>query len=138
MARLKLTPELQKTICNYIEHGVPMTNAAHISGICNSTFYNWYGRGRKAKSGRFRDFYNAIQEAKAKAIALRVENIRKAGEDGSWQADAWWLERMDPENFSRKDNVNVKSENINHNLNINLGKLFDDGLIEDILKDDNE
>ncbi len=136
MARLKLTPELQKTICNYIEHGVPMTTAAHISGISNSTFYNWYGKGRKAKSGRFHDFYNAVQEAKAKAIALRVENIRKAGEDGNWQADAWWLERIDPDNFAKKNFINMESENTN--LNFNFNDLFDDDLIREVVDEDND
>ena len=136
--KVKLNPQIQDAICNEIKRGTPITSACLIAGISKDTYYRWYRKGEKAKTGRFKEFYNKIEEAKAYAIALRVENIRKAGQNGSWQADAWWLERMDPENFSRKDNVNVKSENINHNLNINLGKLFDDGLIEDILKDDNE
>lgn len=136
--KVKLNPQIQDAICNEIKRGTPITSACLIAGISKDTYYRWYRKGEKAKTGRFKEFYNKIEEAKAYAIALRVENIRKAGRNGSWQADAWWLERMDPENFSRKDNVNVKSENINHNLNINLGKLFDDGLIEDILKDDNE
>ena len=136
--KVKLNPQIQDAICNEIKRGTPITSACLIAGISKDTYYRWYRKGEKAKTGRFKEFYNKIEEAKAYAIALRVENIRKAGRNGSWQADAWWLERMDPENFSRKDNVNVKSENINHNLNINLNRLFDDGLIEDILKDDNE
>ena len=136
--KVKLNPQIQDAICNEIKRGTPITSACLIAGISKDTYYRWYRKGEKAKTGRFKEFYNKIEEAKAYAIALRVENIRKAGRNGSWQADAWWLERMDPENFSRKDNVNVKSENINHNLNINLGKLFDDELVEDILKDDNE
>ena len=136
--KVKLNPQIQDAICNEIKRGTPITSACLIAGISKDTYYRWYRKGEKAKTGRFKEFYNKIEEAKAYAIALRVENIRKAGRNGSWQADAWWLERMDPENFSRKDNVNVKSENINHNLNINLNRLFDDELVEDILKDDNE
>ena len=136
--KVKLNPQIQEAICNEIKRGTPITSACLIAGISKDTYYRWYRKGEKAKTGRFKEFYNKIEEAKAYAIALRVENIRKAGRNGSWQADAWWLERMDPENFSRKDNVNVKSENINHNLNINLNRLFDDELVEDILKDDNE
>ena len=136
--KVKLNPQIQDAICNEIKRGTPITSACLIAGISKDTYYRWYRKGEKAKTGKFKEFYNKIEEAKAYAIALRVENIRKAGRNGSWQADAWWLERMDPENFSRKDNVNVKSENINHNLNINLNRLFDDELVEDILKDDNE
>lgn len=132
----KLNPQIQEAICNEIKRGTPITSACLIAGISKDTYYRWYHKGEKAKTGKFKEFYNKIEEAKAYAIALRVENIRKAGRNGSWQADAWWLERMDPENFSRKDHVNVKSENINHNLNINLGKLFDDKLVEDILHND--
>ena len=133
---MKLNPQIQDAICNEIKRGTPITSACLIAGISKDTYYRWYRKGEKAKTGRFKEFYNKIEEAKAYAIALRVENIRKAGRNGSWQADAWWLERMDPENFSRKDNVNVKSENINHNLNINLNRLFDDELVEDILHND--
>lgn len=132
----KLNPQIQEAICNEIKRGTPITSACLIAGISKDTYYRWYHKGEKAKTGKFKEFYNKIEEAKAYAISLRVENIRKAGRNGSWQADAWWLERMDPENFSRKDHVNVKSENINHNLNINLGKLFDDKLVEDILHND--
>lgn len=134
--KVKLNPQIQDAICNEIKRGTPITSACLIAGISKDTYYRWYRKGEKAKTGRFKEFYNKIEEAKAYAIALRVENIRKAGRNGSWQADAWWLERMDPENFSRKDNVNVKSENINHNLNINLNRLFDDELVEDILHND--
>lgn len=134
--KVKLNPQIQEAICNEIKRGTPITSACLIAGISKDTYYRWYRKGEKAKTGRFKEFYNKIEEAKAYAIALRVENIRKAGRNGSWQADAWWLERMDPENFSRKDNVNVKSENINHNLNINLNRLFDDELVEDILHND--
>lgn len=132
--KVKLNPQIQDAICNEIKRGTPITSACLIAGISKDTYYRWYRKGEKAKTGRFKEFYNKIEEAKAYAIALRVENIRKAGRNGSWQADAWWLERMDPENFSRKDNVNVKSENINHNLNINLNRLFDEDMMRDIVE----
>lgn len=132
--KVKLNPQIQDAICNEIKRGTPITSACLIAGISKDTYYRWYRKGEKAKTGRFKEFYNKIEEAKAYAIALRVENIRKAGRNGSWQADAWWLERMDPENFSRKDNVNVKSENINHNLNINLNRLFDEDMMRDIIE----
>ena len=44
----------------------------------------------------------AVEEAKSVAITLRARRIYKAGEE-NWQADAWWLERVDPDNFGRRE-----------------------------------
>lgn len=102
MANLKLTDQLCDGICNDIKEGVPIKHACIAHGICEATFYNWFNKGRTAKSGKFKQFYEKIQEAKSVAITLRARRIYKAGE-ANWQADAWWLERVDPENFGRKD-----------------------------------
>ena len=102
MAKLKLTDKLCDEICNDIKAGVPIKHASISHGITERTFYNWFDKGKEAKSGKFRKFYDKIQEAKSVAITLRARRIYKAGET-SWQADAWWLERVDPDNFGRKD-----------------------------------
>lgn len=111
MAKLKLTDHLCDEICNDIKAGVPIKHASIAHGISESTFYNWFDKGKEAKSGKFRKFYDKIQEAKSVAITLRARRIYKAGET-SWQADAWWLERVDPDNFGRKDThkVDMKTE----------------------------
>ena len=106
MAKLKLTDQLCDEICNDIKAGVPIKHASISHGISESTFYNWFDKGREAKSGKFRKFYDKIQEAKSVAITLRARRIYKAGET-NWQADAWWLERVDPTNFGRKDRHEV-------------------------------
>ena len=106
MAKLKLTDQLCDEICNDIKAGVPIKHASISHGISESTFYNWFDKGRDAKSGKFKKFYDKIQEAKSVAITLRARRIYKAGEN-NWQADAWWLERVDPDNFGRKDTHQV-------------------------------
>ena len=106
MAKLKLTDQLCDEICNDIKAGVPIDHASIAHGITRATFYNWFDKGKEAKSGKFRKFYDKIQEAKSVAITLRARRIYKAGET-SWQADAWWLERVDPTNFGRKDRHEV-------------------------------
>ena len=132
MAKLKLTDKLCDEICNDIKAGVPIKHASISHGITERTFYNWFEKGKEAKSGKFRKFYDKIQEAKSVAITLRARRIYKAGET-SWQADAWWLERVDPDNFGKKEyhkheadiNADVKSENI-VKLERSLNKLDDD------------
>ena len=118
-AKLKLNKNLEKQICNDIKAGVPITHAAVMNGIDASTFYAWYNKGKVAKSGKFRDFYLNVEEAKSVAIGLRVRRIYKAGEV-DWKSDAWWLERVDPENFGRKDHHTVQSENTNTNVNMEV------------------
>ena len=120
MAKLKLTDQLCDEICNDIKAGVPIKHASISHGISESTFYNWFNKGRDAKSGKFKKFYDNIQEAKSVAITLRARRIYKAGEM-SWQADAWWLERVDPTNFGRKDTHQVDmNANVNSEVTVNL------------------
>lgn len=120
MAKLKLTDELCEEICNDIKAGVPIVHSARAHGITDATFYNWYNKGKEAtRKNKFRDFYDNVEEAKSVAITLRARRIYKAGQ-ANWQADAWWLERVDPENFGRKDYHTVQSENINTNINFDI------------------
>jgi hypothetical protein len=123
MAKLKLTDKLCDEICNDIKAGVPIVHASVAHGISQTTFYDWYNQGKTAKSGAKKKFYDKVNEAKSVAITLRARRIYKAGET-SWQADAWWLERVDPDNFGRKDHLNIESkQEIQQTNNIN-------GLIE--------
>lgn len=126
MAKLKLTDKLGDEICNDIKAGVPIVHAAISHGITHTTFYDWYNKGKNAKSGKFKQFHDKVEEAKSVAITLRARRIYKAGED-NWQADAWWLERVDPDNFGRKDNLNIHSkQEITHNGLQNLIEAFDE------------
>ena len=109
MAKLKLTDRLCDEICNDIKAGVPIVHAAISHGITHTTFYDWYNKGKNAKSGKFKQFHDKVEEAKSVAITLRARRIYKAGEM-SWQADAWWLERVDPDNFGKKDFHDVRME----------------------------
>lgn len=109
MAKTKLTDKLCDEICNDIKAGVPIKHASVAHGITDATFYNWYNKGKVAKSGKFKIFHDKVEEAKSIAITLRARRIYKAGEM-SWQADAWWLERVDPDNFGRKDKVHVDAK----------------------------
>lgn len=109
MARYKLTKEMQDKICKDIGEGVPILYAAQRNGICQSTFYEYYNKGKEAKKGKFRDFYEAVEEAKADAIAFHARQIHKASFQ-TWQASAWWLERTCPEFFGKKDHIELKAE----------------------------
>lgn len=120
MAKTKLTDKLCEDICNDIKAGVPIIHASIAHGIGKSTFYDWYNRGKKAKNGKFREFHDKVDEAKSIAITLRARRIYKAGEM-TWQADAWWLERVDPENFGRRNTHDVKMKaEVKSEVTVNL------------------
>ena len=116
---VKFSEELCKNICDDIKEGVPVKHACICQGINESTFYAWYNKGKKAKSGKYKKFYDEVNEARSVAVTLRAKRVYKAGET-SWQADAWWLERMVPESFARKDKMEVKSDNTNTNVNMEV------------------
>jgi transposase len=115
----KLTPQLQKEIGNNIKLGMPLKFAAEAAGISEATFYNWMERGEKESKGRYLEFLEYIKQCQSVAVQLHLKIITKAASEGSWQASAWILERRHPEEFGRRENLNIKSKNENENLNVN-------------------
>tara|TARA_Y100000310_G_C20595134_1_gene770118 strand:+ start:448 stop:1005 length:558 start_codon:yes stop_codon:yes gene_type:complete len=118
----KLTDELKNIIVQSVTIGVPLDTAASLAGISQSTLRLWAARGRHELdrvngNGRRRilqieEIYVEFSEALRKAIGLavlqRVKNIQDAE---AWQSDAWWLERRYPEEFGRREALEVTGAN---------------------------
>lgn len=102
--KAKLTPELQAEIVGYIRMGHFTQVAARLGGISESTLYRWLERGRNAKSGRYREFWEAIETAKAFAEARYLETVRDIAQDqrhkDRLKAATWWLERRHAGRYS--------------------------------------
>ena len=107
--RSKLTPEVQEKICEYVRQGLTYEIAARAAGISESTFYRWRERGERARSGKFREFWEALKRAEAEAEQRLVERILAASSD-TWQAAAWMLERRYPDRWGRKDRVRHETD----------------------------
>ena len=108
MARpTKLTPELQKDICDIISRGNYAKTACEYVDITEATYYDWKNKGEKAKSGKFFEFLKSIKKAEATARVLYLEVIRKAANDGTWQAAGWFLERKYPDEWGRKERTEI-------------------------------
>jgi hypothetical protein len=99
---MKYCEETVNEICEYIAEGLPNKQAAALAGISETQFYDW--KGKKPK------FSERVKEARAKFVAHHVNIIKKAGEEGHWQASAWLLERSFPDEFSLYQNLRIKSE----------------------------
>ncbi len=100
----KLTPERQERIVELIRAGNYMEIAAQAAGIDVSTLYRWLQRGEKARSGKYRQFRDAVMRARVEAEARAVVVVQKAALD-DWRAASWWLERAFPDRWGRRQKL---------------------------------
>ena len=127
----KLTPELTVELYRLIgEEGLTQTGAAAAVGIHRATFQRWKAAGREARSGRFRDFCDALERAEAEFERTHLQRIgsgdpdvetrvrERNGEEierititrpPDWRRSAWLLERRWPERYGRR-HVKVDTE----------------------------
>jgi transposase len=104
----KLTPEVQEKICNAIRAGNYYEAACAYAGIGYSTFRAWIVKGENAKSGKYREFLEAIKKAECEAEVRLVAMWQKHMPE-NWQAIATFLERRYPDRWGRNRlDVNMK------------------------------
>ena len=61
---LELNPGLQEEICAGIRRGATLKSIFDKLNIAHTNYYAWYNRGKKELRGIYRDFYNAVEQAK--------------------------------------------------------------------------
>lgn len=107
--RSKLTDELCEAICQNIREGNTLKYSVQSQGITEQTFYNWMEKGEKSKSktGKFFEFFESIKKAREEGKNNLVKGIQKHGQN-NWQALAWLLERMHPQEFGRQQRVEME------------------------------
>lgn len=131
---MELTDEIIEIICQEISRGVPIKYACLLAHVSTTTYYKWKKKGEKedeTSTSQYRKFVDALQEAEAKAVALRVEQIRL---DPSWQSSAWWLERMAHDYFGKKQTIDA---NVDANIRqADISKLFDNEEVNKILREE--
>jgi transposase len=86
----KLTPELSARFCEAISKGYSIGAACAEVGIARKTYYNWYNRGKEAKSGKYRQFYCDVDNAEDKATHRAEKPIIDAIPHDAREAK-WWL-----------------------------------------------
>lgn len=114
----KLTPEASAKLCKAMSTGCLEGDAAAAAGIDRGTLSRWLKRGR-AEGARepykaFAEaFDNAAKVAKVGLLAVIHGAVRgEKGEKGwvrepSWKAAAWLLERRYPEEYGRRDRLQL-------------------------------
>tara|TARA_R110000824_G_scaffold382310_1_gene575481 strand:+ start:213 stop:641 length:429 start_codon:yes stop_codon:yes gene_type:complete len=73
--------------------GLSHTLIARYLGINRSTIYKWIERGKREKTGIYKEFIDAIKSGEGKCAALNMATIQKAARGGQWTAAAWVMER---------------------------------------------
>ncbi|HKD34034.1 MAG TPA: hypothetical protein VKB73_11335 [Gaiellaceae bacterium] len=92
--------------------------ACHYAGISDETLANWM-RGSL-------EFLERVKKAEADAEVRMVAQVARAAQEGTWQAAAWWLERRRPEDYGRRDRVEVTLRREAERLASELGLQVDE------------
>ena len=95
--------DLTAKIVGLLRAGNYLATAARAAGIDPSTVYRWIERGESDEEhdvdSPYRSFAALAGVARAEAVAIRVQRIQMAGQEGDWRADTWWLERAHPKEW---------------------------------------
>jgi hypothetical protein len=75
-----------------------------MAGVNKSTLYDWLKQGARAKTGKLKEFSNAVNQAQGYAEARDVLTIGGAAKL-DWRAAAWRLERKFPDRWGRRDTM---------------------------------
>lgn len=107
---VKFNEDIRETIYELVSKGYTYKDICHVCGIAETTFYDWVNRGKKAKSGKYRDFYLNVKKCKAERKNNLVDKlIEKTEEKDDWKGYAWLLERGYGDEFARPE-VKIRQE----------------------------
>jgi len=98
----KLTSELVEKIASYLRQGVGREEACAHVGITSRTLRNWLTRAADGgpRSGKYRRFAEALEQAEGEAATRFVLYMRKAAEK-DWRAAAWLLSHTGSRAYTR-------------------------------------
>ncbi len=96
-----LPEEFIQEMVDRLVDGCGPTTLCDSMQIPRSVYYNWMKEGEKKDNEPFTSFAKRIQAAKGAFLYSCVKEIKQAGRK-QWQANAWLLERKDPEHYSEK------------------------------------
>lgn len=100
----KFTPAVREKIVQALRGGSHRSTAAQFGGVSHTTLRNWLLLAEDPSAPpEYVEFLDEVTKAEADAEIVRLARLNKAGADGVYQADMWWLERKMPEKWGKKD-----------------------------------
>lgn len=95
-----------------VSEGNNVKDSCAMCGVQEGTYYNWISIAndltkeasdeRRALCTKLRD---EMEVARAKNKDFHIQNINRAAKSGSWQASAWYLERVYHKEYARTDKL---------------------------------
>ena len=123
--RTKLTPETKEDIVKALRAGNSRRDSALYAGISETTFYSWMARGREGEP-LYSEFLEAVEKAEAQSVVRNVAIIQRAAEE-TWQAAAWWLERKRPDDWGRRQRMDIGADKEELEVIVKIGGKRQDG-----------
>jgi hypothetical protein len=111
---LTLNDEVHAEIVEQLTAGCTLEVAARAAEVSRRTLLYWLARGRAADAAdeegrtlsadeaRLLRLLRATEEARAQVEVRALATIRTEVVEGSWQAAAWYLERVHPQRYARR------------------------------------
>lgn len=107
----KFTPANRAIITSALRRGNYLADAAALAGLPPITLREWMRKGRvdydNDLDSEWAEFYIEVLRAEAAATDAALGRIQSAAEKGFWKADAWRLERKNPEKWGAQSKVVV-------------------------------
>ena len=113
-ARSKLTDEVRDEIARVLASGCTLEVAAEAAGVTRRSVQSWLATGREAEAldlegGRLTvmqrsclELLDAERRARAEVRVTSLAAVQRAALSGTWQAAAWLLERLFPEEYAAR------------------------------------
>lgn len=118
--KTKLNAEVIANISNWLKLGYYQEDAAVMAGIGESTFYKWMKDARELDEGErepesdtddlLLELIEAVKKSRAESEGAHIRNIRRAADNGVWQASAWFLERSHPKKWGRRSALELSGD----------------------------
>jgi transposase len=103
----KLSPEIQRAICESVALSVPNKYAAEEAGIDEDTFAAWMRKGRDGHA-QYEGFYRAVTRARASAVKSLTIRVLGGGKGSS--GSAWLLERRFANDYGPRQRLELSED----------------------------
>lgn len=124
----KFNEEICKEICDLHSEGLPQKSCADLVGINRRTLYDWIQKGKNAKSGKYKQFYQNWLRASAK---YEREHLGEISGSSSWLAHQYLLQVKDPETYVVAEKQQIEAETkttLEANVDMNDPRIREDDL----------
>jgi hypothetical protein len=103
----KFTPERAMEMLNYFAVGGLKQDVCEAVGIDRGSLVNWEEKARDTEKSteELRAFVEWMGRKRALRRIEALARIQRAGMEGTWTAEAWYLERSDPNNWRQRNSV---------------------------------